>query len=71
MSESVPAGDTLIIELTTSNENDEALLTIRSSDDDSQQLILTMEQARELLDTLPTAIGRLAALEAAAKGRRS
>jgi hypothetical protein len=71
MSVSLPVGDTFIIELTTSKENEEALLTIRSSDGDSQRLILTMEQARELLNTLPTAIGRLAALEAAVKGRRS
>ncbi len=73
MTTTIEVTDNLAIDLTTSVDAGEPLLTIRAvgtSDEDGRQFILTIEEARDLVDALPGAIERLTALEAEQRERR-
>lgn len=71
MSTTIQVSDTLIIELSPSNHHPDARLILRTTDNKAGNFVLTLDQARDLSDALPGAIGQLAALEADAKGSRS
>ncbi len=73
MTTTIEVTDNLVIDLTTSAGPGELLLTIRAvapGSEDKQQLILTIEEARDLVDALPGAIVHLAELEAEQQERR-
>jgi hypothetical protein len=69
MSEIIKATENLAIELKPSVEAGEPLLTIRTTEHE-QQLSLTLDDARNLMNALPGVVGRLVAMKVAMMGQR-